>query len=212
VWRFPETNERRDAGATKLRSVAVNYGMLITSPAFIGQVVLTSLAVGGFYASQTLLPFVLMGKIGLPSPIFGAVTASLMVSYLLGSLATNRLLRFFAIGRLVLAGALMVLAAALALVLRLVGLGVYEIVLPMCLWMVGFAFIMPGVTTSALALFPRNAGSASALMGALQMGMGFVGAALCSLFADSAQAFATVPPVMGILAVAAYLAANWRRL
>ena len=61
-------------------------------------------------------------------------------------------------------------------------------------------------------LFPRNAGSASALMGALQMGMGFVGAALCSLFADSAHAFATVPPVMGVLAVAAYLAANWRRL
>lgn len=214
VWRFPETNDRRDAGATKLRSVAVNYGMLITSPAFIGQVVLTSLAVGGFYASQTLLPFVLMGKIGLSSPIFGAVTASLMVSYLLGSLATNRLLRFFSTGRLVLAGALMVLAAAiaLALVLRLVGLGVLEIVLPMCLWMVGFAFIMPGVTTSALALFPRNAGSASALMGALQMGMGFVGAALCSLFADSAQAFATVPPAMGVLAVAAYLAANWRRL
>lgn len=214
VWRFPETNDRRDAGATKLRSVAVNYGMLITSPAFIGQVVLTSLAVGGFYASQTLLPFVLMGKIGLPSPVFGAVTASLMVSYLLGSLATNRLLRFFPIGRLVLAGALMVFAAAiaLALVLRLVGLGVFEIVLPMCLWMVGFAFIMPGVTTSALALFPRNAGSASALMGALQMGMGFVGAALCSLFTDSAQAFATVPPVMGALAVVAYLAANWRRL
>ncbi len=214
VWRFPETNERRDAGATRLRSVAVNYGMLITSPAFIGQVVLTSLAVGGFYASQTLLPFVLMGKIGLPSPIFGAVTASLMVSYLLGSLATNRLLRFFPIGRLVLAGAVMVLAAAiaLALVLRLIGLGVIEIVLPMCLWMVGFAFIMPGVTTNALSLFPRNAGSASALMGALQMGMGFVGAALCGLFADAGQALATIPPAMGALAVAAYLAANWRRL
>ncbi|HWB52247.1 MAG TPA: multidrug effflux MFS transporter [Stellaceae bacterium] len=213
VWSFPETNGRRDAGATKLRSLVVNYAMLITSRAFMGQVVLTSLAIGGFYASQTLSPFVLMGRLGLSSTTFGLVTASLMLSYLVGSLATNRLLRFFATTRLVQAGALMVLGAAiaLALMLRLVGVGVLEIVLPMCLWMLGFAFIMPGVTTSALALFPRNAGSAAALMGALQMGMGFVGAALCSLFADSIHAFATVPPAMGALAVIAYLAANWRR-
>jgi hypothetical protein len=48
-------------------------------------------------------------------------------------------------------------------------------------------------------------------MGSLQMGMGFVGASLCSLFGDAAHAFATVPPVMGALGVAAYLIANWRR-
>jgi DHA1 family bicyclomycin/chloramphenicol resistance-like MFS transporter len=214
VWRFPETNEKRDPRATKLRSLVVNYATLLTSRAFIGQVVLTALAVGGFYASQTLTPFVLMGRLGLSSQMFGLLTAILMVSYLIGSLATNRLLRFFALGRLVVAGALMVLIAALALAinLRFVGLGVVEIIAPMCLWMLGFAFIMPGVTTTALALFPRNAGSASALMGALQMGMGFVGAALCSLFGDAVHAFATVPPVMGALGVIAYLAANWRRL
>jgi len=214
VWCFPETNQRRDPRATKLRSLAVNYATLITSRAFIGQVVLTSLAIGGFYASQMLSPFVLMGRLGLSSPVFGLVTASLMVSYLFGSLAMNRLLRFIAIARLVLIGALMVLAAALSLAvgLRFVGFGVVEIIVPMCLWMVGFAFIMPGVTTTALALFPRSAGSASALMGSLQMGMGFVGAALCSLFADAGQAFATVPPVMGGLAVLVYVTVNWRAL
>ncbi|HVH80257.1 MAG TPA: hypothetical protein VM782_12755, partial [Stellaceae bacterium] len=118
------------------------------------------------------------------------------------------------LSRLVVAGALMVLMAALSLAaaLRFGGVGVVEIIAPMCLWMVGFAFIMPGVTTTALALFPRNAGSASALMGALQMGMGFVGAALCSLFTDAVQAFATVPPVMGVLAAVAYFTANRRRL
>jgi len=214
VWWFPETNQQPNPRATKLRSLAVNYAALLTSREFMGQVVLTSLAVGGFYASQAQAPFVLMGKLGLSSPLFGLVTASLMLSYLVGSLATNGLLRFFAIGRIVLAGALMVLTAAIVLAadLRLLGLAIAPIIIPMCLWMVGFAFIMPGVTTTALALFPRNAGSASALMGAMQMGMGFVGTSLCSLFADAGQAFATVPPAMGVAAVAAYLAANWRRL
>jgi DHA1 family bicyclomycin/chloramphenicol resistance-like MFS transporter len=212
VWWFPETNARPDPGAVKLRSLAVNYATLLTSRDFLGQVVLTALAVGGFYASQTLAPFVLMGKLGLSSPMFGLVTASLMASYLVGSLATNRLLHFFTTARLVLAGALTVLlaAVALAVAIRLLGLGVVQIIAPMCVWMLGFAFIMPGVTTAALAMFPRNAGSASALMGSLQMGMGFVGATLCSLFADAAQALAVVPPAMGALAVIAYLAANRR--
>ena len=49
-------------------------------------------------------------------------------------------------------------------------------------------------------------------MGALQMGMGFVGASLSALFTDAAQALAAVPPAMGTLAVLAYLAANWRKL
>jgi DHA1 family bicyclomycin/chloramphenicol resistance-like MFS transporter len=122
VWWFPETNSRRDPRATKLRSLVVNYAMLITSRAFVGQVVLTSLAIGGFYASQTLAPFVLMGRLGLSSPVFGLVTASLMVSYLIGSLATNRLLRFFSLTNLVRAGAVMVLVAAISLASRFASL------------------------------------------------------------------------------------------
>ncbi|MBV9555214.1 MAG: multidrug effflux MFS transporter [Alphaproteobacteria bacterium] len=210
AWYFPETNERRDPRATQPRSLAVNYATLLTSRAFMGQVVLTSLAIGGFYGWQALAPFVLMGKLGLSSPMFGLVTGSLMVSYLVGSLALNRLLRWFSTSRLVLAGALMVLVAAISLLLglRILGLGIAQIIAPMWLWMVGFAFIMPGVTLGALALFPRNAGSASALMGSLQMGMGFVATALCGLFHDAGEAFATVPPAMGVLAVVAYLAAN----
>lgn len=213
AW-FPETNQRRDPRATRLRSLAVNYAALLTSRAFIGQVVLTALAIGGFYAMQTLAPFVLMGRLGLSSPLFGLVTGSLMVSYLVGSLAASRLLRVVAPARLVHCGTLMVLAAALALAgaLALLGLGVAQVIAPMCLWMLGFAFIMPGVTTAALALFPRNAGSAAALMGSLQMGMGFAGAALCSLFADAAAAMAVVPPAMGALAVCLYVAGNWRSM
>ena len=75
------------------------------------------------------------------------------------------------------------------------------------------AFIMPGVTIErADPVPPRNAGSASALMGSLQMAMGFVGTAASALFADAVTAMAIVPPVMGVLAALAYLAANRRPL
>lgn len=212
VWRFPETNGRRDTRATRPRTMLVNYAKLLTSRAFLSQVVLTALAVGGFYASQTLAPFVLMGRLGLSSPRFGLVTASLMVSYLFGSLATNRLLRWLSLQRIVVVGALCVLAAAAALAVGLrFQFGVAEVVGPLCLWLFGMAFIMPGVSTSALTLFPKNAGSASALMGSLQMAMGFLGSALCGFFADTVAALSVVPPAMGALAAIAYLLANRTR-
>jgi len=75
-----------------------------------------------------------------------------------------------------------------------------EVIGPLCLWLFGMALIMPGITTGTLALFPKNAGSASALMGSLQMAMGFVGAALCGLSANSTEAMALVPPAVYVIA------------
>jgi DHA1 family bicyclomycin/chloramphenicol resistance-like MFS transporter len=212
VWRFPETNARRDRLAIRPWALLSNYRMLLTSRAFLGQIVLTAFAVGGFYAAQTLTPFILMGRLGLSSTAFGLLTASLMLAYLVGALATNRLLRFLPAHRLVVLGAACVMAAALALAVGLRhGIGIVEVIGPLCLWLFGLAFVMPGVTTTALGLFPRNAGSASALMGSLQMAMGFAGAALCGLSANSTEALALVPPIMGALGGALYLAMNRRR-
>ena len=112
VWRFPETNARRDPLAIRPRALLGNYRMLLTSRAFLGQIVLTAFAVGGFYTAQTLTPFILMGRLGVSSTMFGVLTASLMVSYLAGALATNRLLRFVAPHRLVVLGRLFVMLAA----------------------------------------------------------------------------------------------------
>jgi DHA1 family bicyclomycin/chloramphenicol resistance-like MFS transporter len=179
----------------------------------MGQVGLTSLTVGGLYTTQALVPFALMDRLGLSSTMFGLITSSQMLAYLVGSLATNRLLTITSTTRLVVVGATMVLVAALDLAfgMRLLGLGVVEIIAPLCLWMFGMAFIMPGVTTGALALFPKNAGSASALMGCLQMGMGFVGTAVSSLFGDAVTALSVVPPALGVTGVLIYFAARHAR-
>jgi DHA1 family bicyclomycin/chloramphenicol resistance-like MFS transporter len=213
VWWFPETNTSRNPRATRLRSLIVNYAALLTSRAFMGQVGLTSLTVGGLYTTQALVPFALMDRLGLSSTMFGLITSSQMLAYLVGSLATNRLLTITSTTRLVAVGATMVLVGALDLAfgMRLLGLGVIEIIAPLCLWMFGMAFIMPGVTTGALALFPKNAGSASALMGCLQMGMGFVGTAASSLFGDAVTALSVVPPALGVTGVLIYFAARHAR-
>ena len=173
---------------------------------------LTAFAVGSFYTAQTLTPFILMGRLGVSSTMFGFLTAALMVSYLAGALATNRLLRFVLRTGWLFSGHVCHVGGAGARRLFFeFEVGIAEVISPLCLWLFGLAFVMPGVTTAALGLFPRNAGSASALMGSLQMAMGFIGAALCGLSANSTAAMALVPPILGFIGAVAYLALNRKR-
>jgi hypothetical protein len=74
-----------------------------------------------------------------------------------------------------------------------------------CVWIFGLAFVVPGLTMSALRRFPKMAGSAAAAMGCLQMATGFAGSAIVTGFGDAVLAMATVPPAMAILGVAAYV-------
>jgi hypothetical protein len=60
---------------------------------------------------------------------------------------------------------------------------------------------MPYTQTAALAPFPRTAGSASALMGFLQMGGGLLGTAVAALFDEPVAALASVVPAMAAGAV-----------
>ena len=67
------------------------------------------------------------------------------------------------------------------------------------------ALVMPGLSTDALAPFARVAGSASALMGFIQMGGGFLGGLSATLFDDPVIALGTVFPVMLAMALAVQL-------
>jgi DHA1 family bicyclomycin/chloramphenicol resistance-like MFS transporter len=210
VLALPETNLKRNPRAIELRALVVTYVSLLVSRAFVSRVLLSALGIGGYYTFASLAPFILIGRLGLSSTGFGIATATIMASYFLGSLVTNRLLRRFEMARVIRLGALIVLlaSATLGCGFWVWGLGTAALVGPMALWLFGLAFAMPGITSGALSLYPRNAGAAAALMGSLQMGAGFVGATVAALFADAVVAAVIVPPAMGALAAILYLLAN----
>jgi DHA1 family bicyclomycin/chloramphenicol resistance-like MFS transporter len=81
---------------------------------------------------------------------------------------------------------------------------------PIVLFTFGNAFVLPAMTTAALAPFPYSAGAAASLANFLQMGMGLLGSAATGLFANSLTALATLLPLMGFIAIAAWLV--WRTL
>ncbi|MFP3710433.1 hypothetical protein SB783_41365, partial [Paraburkholderia sp. SIMBA_009] len=69
----------------------------------------------------------------------------------------------------------------------------------------GIALLTPSMVTAALAPFPHIAGSASAMMGFIQMGSGFAGGATASLIGSPLTGFGIIIPVMEFTAVASYI-------
>jgi DHA1 family purine ribonucleoside efflux pump-like MFS transporter/DHA1 family bicyclomycin/chloramphenicol resistance-like MFS transporter len=76
---------------------------------------------------------------------------------------------------------------------------------PVAVTTFGIAFLTPYIVTAAMAPFPHIAGSASALMGFIQMSSGFLGGVAASLIGAPLLAFGTVIPSMQLIAIISYI-------
>ncbi|MBO0144460.1 multidrug effflux MFS transporter [Agrobacterium sp. Ap1] len=195
---------------SRLRPVTLvkTYAGLITDLRFLFPSLILGGSIGALYAQGTMLPFVLIDVVGLSPTQFGLGMLAQTGSYLAGSI-TLRMIS----GRI--SG-----PAAVAIGIAFCGTGGFlmllsvhlldptflSIMVPVGICTFGIAFLTPHVVTSGLAAFPKVAGSASALMGFIQMGGGFLGGLVAATFANPLTSFGTIIPIMEFTAVAAYLA------
>ncbi|MGK2228650.1 MAG: DHA1 family bicyclomycin/chloramphenicol resistance-like MFS transporter [Devosia sp.] len=207
-WATRETHPVAARVPFRLGSVMRNYGALLTSSAFMIPGLVLALSFGGFYGFAALLPFVLIGEIGLSTFQFAMVmliqTGSFIAGNVLAGYAASRLTgtRMVQVG-LVLIG---LAGIGFAIGLRLYPDAVLAVMLPVALWMLAMAFIGPSTTSAAMAGFGSIAGAAGAMTGVFQIGGGFVGSTLASLaFATASDALTTLIPVMAGLTIAVAL-------
>lgn len=84
--------------------------------------------------------------------------------------------------------------------------GVWAVILPQSLFMIGAGMLLPQALAGALANFPTMAGSASALFGFIQMAVAAAAGALVGqLHNDSPAAMAMVIALCALTATAFYL-------
>lgn len=203
---MPETGTPQRALIAPPRLISA-YAMLIADWRVTLPAICLGGTIGALYAQSTMLPFILINRVGFTPAEFGASMLMQTVSYFLGSLALRRVGRRLGTWGPVTAGMVCAGLAALATALSVEFLvpSFYSIMLPVGLAAFGFAFLTPQITTSGLAPHPQTAGSAAALMGFVQMSSGFAGGMAASLLGDPLKAFGTVIPGMLITGVAAYL-------
>lgn len=205
VWGLKET-VIPDRSRLNMRSLGRSYVTLATNGHFMAASMTIAGAVGAIYALATMLPFILMQQLGLSPAQFGLGMLMQSGSFFLGSLAFRALTRQRSAYQMVPPGLVFIaIGSVLAATLLFGAPSFLRVMGPVMIYAFGIAFVMPAMTTAAMAPFPKIAGAAASLMGFMQMGAGLLVGSLAALFDDPTRAFAILLPMMGAVACAAYM-------
>lgn len=171
---LPETN--RDP---QRQSFLRSYVTLVTSRQFLGYAGPVGMALGGIFSFHSVAPFILIEELGVAPTRYGFFTLMSVSGYFIGALISNKLAGRVPGDRLILIG--MALAALSGFTMLLLGwlesiewltLRPLLFIGPVIVWAFSAGLVMPNGATGALQPFPRIAGAASALLGAIQIGAG----------------------------------------
>ena len=207
---LPETNRMPDPALARPARVLATYRSLLADRRFLAPALAISFSVGPIYSLGTMLPFVLIDRVGLTPTAFGVGMLAQTGSFFAGGLFARRLMAVVSADRMVLPGLVLSFSGAAAtLAIGVLWPASYAaVMIPVGVFAFAMALVIPPLTTAALAPFATTAGSASALMGFLQMSTGFLGGTAATLFTDPVTGLKVVFPTMLMVAV---LAGLWRR-
>ncbi|MEF8749492.1 MAG: multidrug effflux MFS transporter [Candidatus Accumulibacter propinquus] len=204
-----ESNVHRDPEATTPARMLANFRRLLADRSYLGYLLTFSFSYSALFAFISASSFVLTGRHGLSPEVYGMCFGIVVAGYLIGSVASGRLVRRLGSDGLLARGACLGAVAGVSMaVLEFSGVhGVAAILAPMFFCTVATGLVMPNAIARALAPYPTMAGSASALMGFVQMTLAAgVGIAVGHALAAGAQALAVAVALCSVLALLSYLA------
>lgn len=209
---FMRETVTRDLSRIRPMAILRSYGSLLASRYFMTAALIVGCTVGALYTLATMLPFLLIDRVGLTATQFGLAMLLQSGSYFFGSIAARMMMPRYGSRGLVPVGLGFIAAGAflLAVLTRTAEPSLMTIMGPIALYSIGIAFVMPAMMTATVAPFPHIAGAASALAGFFQMGVGLAGSFVAVLIGDPVVAIGWIIPVMGLSAVGLWLV--FRRL
>lgn len=213
VLALPETLKVSHRRPLHVRSILGTYAELLRDTRFVILVFVAALGMSGLFAYISAAPFVLQGRYGLNQQAFALVFAAGAIA-LIGSTQFNVvLLRRFTPQAITVAA----LVAASAAGLVFVGLTVADIgglagfLIPVLAVLTAMGLVLPNAPAVALSRHPDAAGTAAALLGAAQFGLGAAVAPLVGALGNGALALAGIMTSGMVIALLALLAVGGRR-
>ncbi len=191
---LPETLPLGHRRPLRVRSIASTYLSLLRDLRFVTLVLVAALGMAGLFAYIAGASFVLQGRHGLDQQTFALVFGAGAIALIAATQFNVVLLRRFAPQRIVvwaLVAACVAGAVFIALAVTHTG-GVYGFVLPVWALLAMLGFVMPNAPAVALSRHHEAAGTAAALLGAAQFGLGAVIAPVVGLLGNDEIALSIV--------------------
>lgn len=163
--------------------IAKNYAQLIRDPFYLLVTISSALLYAGLLAYLSSSSFVYITMLGVPVQYFGYVFLAGVVGYVLGSALSARLAGRYTPEQLSLLGTTMGLTACLIMWLSsfLYPDKIASYMVPMAFFSASLGLVLPNSMAIALRPFPHIAGTASSLLGFIQMSISAIASALVGL-------------------------------
>ena len=201
---LPETNAYREEGGINLRRIAANYRTLCRDRVFLGYSLIAAAGYSGIFSVISGSSFLFIDGLGLPPHLYGLSFGTIIVGYMAGAFLSGRLNRSTTLDRLLMIGAILACVGGLSgAVLTLAGhVSVAGLIVPSVVYFCGCGLLLPNATACAIANYPKMAGTASALLGFLQMLMAsLVGIAVGHLADHSGRAMTVAIALVAMTAL-----------
>ncbi|GEO80097.1 multidrug effflux MFS transporter [Pararhodospirillum oryzae] len=202
-----ETNHHKDPSATDPTQILFNTRALLGDRCFMGHALVVAFAFGGLFSYLSGASFIIIDILGVDPGHFGFTFLAVAGAFLVGAQGGARFTRRLGTARMISIGVGIALVSSITgAVLAWAGIASLASVLP-CVagQFLACALIMPNGQAGGLGPYPRLAGTASSLMGFLQMGVGALAGYMVGAFHD-----ATTRPLMTTLVVCSVAAAlSW---
>ena len=202
TFSLSETNKHKNPDAMKPQHLLANYRMIIKSQEWRLYTLVCSFVFAGLFAFLTSSSFVLISYMGVSEYAYGFLFAIIVIGYIIGSQLSARYSKRYGAFTLIHYGS--VLAFISGAIMFLLSLSdsrnVAIIIAPHFFFMIAVGITMPLSMAGALGHFPKNAGSASALLGFTQMMLvAIFGIIIGSLQTSTASVMAGGIAVAGLL-------------
>jgi DHA1 family bicyclomycin/chloramphenicol resistance-like MFS transporter len=194
---LPESKKPDPTHSLKPKAVTKNFISILFHPQFYIYALTGSVAASGLYAYISGSPQVFIEFFGVNEKQYGWIFAIIAIGIISTSQINTLILRRYPSEKIIPVALMFqsVIGVTLASIAFLNGSEFYSTIVLIFLYISCQGFIFPNASALTLAAFGHNAGNASALMGAIQMGIGATASAAVSLLQNS-----TTFPMTGVMA------------
>lgn len=205
---LPETLPTAHRRPLKVRGIAATYLELLRDARFVVLVLVAALGMSGLFAYIAAAPFVLQGRYGLDQQAFALLFGAGAIALIGATQGNVLLLRRFRPQTIVLwALTVAALSGAVFVGIALANIGgLAGFVVPVWVVLAAMGLVIPNAPAVALTRHPDAAGTAAALLGAAQFGLGAAIAPLVGALGNNEFALAAVMTVGMVIALLALMA------
>lgn len=208
---LPESSKPDPTYSLRPSAIIGNFISVVKQPQFFTYSLTGAIGFSGLFVYIASSPFVFMELFKVSEQTYGWIFALLASGVILATQVNRLLLKYFRSAQIVFAGLIaQSVIGVLFLLLTVNGwIGITGTIVLLFLFLSCVGLLLPNSSALCMQPFSKNAGSASALMGALQMGIGSLATVVVSLFhAVSAVPMAIVMAGCALIALSVLLSSN----